>query len=244
MFLKLKVKSLDEVEKSLHGFYQEQNGEYVLAIEGLEDTGALKRAKEHEKQARLDAEKRLEEIERKAREAEAAAEEAKQKAVEEAARKSGDFAALEKSWSEKLSKREAELKAQIDGLSGNINNLLVDNVAAQIANEIGLDGSAQILIPHIKSRLAAEQRDGKFVTVVKDAEGKLSASTLDDLKTEFTSNAVFAPVLRGNKASGGGAGAGKGGGAAGGKTIKRSEFDSLDAAGKASHLKAGGAVID
>lgn len=244
MSLKLKVKSLEEVDSKFHALYQEQNGEYVLAIEGMEDTGALKRAKEHEKQARLEAEKRLEEIERKARDAELAAEEAKQKAVEEAARKSGDFAALEKSYQEKLAKREAELKQQVEGLTGNINNLLVDNVAAQIANEIGLDGSSQILIPHIKSRLAAEQRDGKFVTVVRDAEGKPSASTLDDLKAEFTGNAIFAPVLKGNKASGGGAGAGKGGGAAGVKTIKRSEFDALDAAGKASHLKAGGAVID
>ncbi|MCY1459625.1 hypothetical protein D9M71_771160 [compost metagenome] len=48
-----------------------------------------------------------------------------------------------------------------------------------------------------------------------DQAGKLSATTLDELKAEFTNDPAFGPLIAGSKASGGGAsGAGKGGGAA------------------------------
>lgn len=153
--------------------------------------------------------------------AKAAKREAEERAkaeAEELARKSGDVAALEASWAEKLAKRERELSQQIETMQGSITTMTVDNVAVRIANEIAVPGSADILIPHIKARLAAEQRDGQFVTVVRDAQGKPSAASLDDLKTEFTTSPAFAPVIVGSKASGGGAnGSGKGGGAANGQ---------------------------
>lgn len=150
-----------------------------------------------------------------AKDARKAAEEKAARDAEEAARKGGDVEALEKSWHAKLEKRERELSAQIESMQGSITTMTVDNVAVRLANEIAVPGSADILIPHIKSRLAAEQRDGQFVTVVRDAAGKPSAATLDDLKTEFTTSPAFAPVIVGSKASGGGAsGGGHGGGAA------------------------------
>ena len=150
--------------------------------------------------------------------AKAAKREAEEKAkaeAEELARKSGNIEALEKSWQEKLAKAQAEAQRTIDALQGSITTMTVDNVAVRLANEIAVPGSADILIPHIKARLAAEQRDGQFVTVVRDAQGKPSAASLDDLKTEFTTSPAFAPGIVGSKASGGGAGGGsKGGGAA------------------------------
>lgn len=150
--------------------------------------------------------------------AKAAKREAEEKAkaeAEELARKSGNIEALEKSWQEKLAKAQADAQRTIDALQGSITTMTVDNVAVRLANEIAVPGSADILIPHIKARLAAEQRDGQFVTVVRDAQGKPSAASLDDLKTEFTTSPAFAPVIVGSKASGGGAGGGsKGGGAA------------------------------
>ena len=150
--------------------------------------------------------------------AKAAKREAEEKAkaeTEELARKSGNIEALEKSWQEKLAKAQADAQRTIDALQGSITTMTVDNVAVRLANEIAVPGSADILIPHIKARLAAEQRDGQFVTVVRDSAGKPSAASLDDLKTEFTTSPAFAPVIVGSKASGGGAGGGsKGGGAA------------------------------
>lgn len=241
MSLKFKIESLDGLAPEIAGMYEQTADGYQLAIEGLpksEDITGLK-----SKVDELLREKKEEASRRK--QAEDEAEAAKQKAAEEAARKSGDVAALEKSWLEKLSKREKELLTQIDGLTGNINNMLVDNVAATLASEIGLDGSAQILVPHIKSRLAAEQRDGKFVTVVRDANGALSAASLDDLKAEFASNAVFAPVLKGSKASGGGAtGGSRNTSGAGVNAVKRADFEAMDGATRHKHITSGGTVID
>lgn len=206
MALKFQVDSLDGLDEGVATLYEKKGDKFQLKVEGIpqgEDVAGLK-AKVEE----LLAEKK--EAARKAKEAEEAA----KAAAEEAARKNGDVAALEKSWQEKLAKREQELLQQVEGLSGNINAMLVDNVAVKLASELAVPGSADLLIPHIKSRLAAEQREGKFVTVIRDKDGKPSASTIDDLKTEFASNPAFAPVIVGSKASGGGAGGGNGGGAA------------------------------
>tara|TARA_R110000782_G_C14819221_1_gene413874 strand:- start:25145 stop:25888 length:744 start_codon:yes stop_codon:yes gene_type:complete len=207
MALKYQLDSLDGVDESVKTLYTEKDGKFVLGIEGLpqqEDVSGLK-AKVDE----LLNEKK--EATRKAKEAEDAA----AKAAEEAARKGGDTEALDKSWQEKYNKREQELQAQIDGLNGSVTNMTVDSVALQMASDLAVEGSAKVLLPHIKARLAVEQKDGKYVTAVRDAEGKPSASTLDDLKNEISSDPAFAHVVVGSKASGGGAnGSKKGGGGA------------------------------
>lgn len=232
--LKFTIDSLEGLDDGVKALYEKAGDKYQLKIDGLpkqEDVSGLK-AKVEE----LLAEKKAEHKARKIAEDAAAA------AAEEAARKSGDTSALEKSWQEKLTKREGELQKQIDALMGSITGITVDSVAVRMANEIAVQGSADILIPHIKSRLAAEQRDGQFVTVVRDAAGRPSAASLDDLKSEFSSNPAFAPVIVGSKATGGGAsGGGKGGGAA---TVKRAHFDAMSAEQQMAHAKSGGGIVD
>ena len=210
MSLKYKIDSLEGLDETTSALYEKDGDGFKLKVDGIpqgEDVSGLK-AKVDE----LLAEKKA--AAQKAKEAEEAA----KKAAEEAARKNGDVEALEKSWQEKLTKRESELQAQLDALNGSVTTMTVDNVAVKLANEIAVQGSADILIPHIKSRLAAEERDGQFVTVVRDAQGKPSAATLDDLKNEFANNAAFAPVIVGSKASGGGASGGNGGSGGGAAT--------------------------
>ncbi|MNX69195.1 hypothetical protein D3C86_1004070 [compost metagenome] len=141
---------------------------------------------------------------------------------EENARKSGNVEELEKSWSEKYNRREAELNGTLEQerttLSTQIRDLTVGRTATDIASALAIPGSAKALLPHIERRLSVEQRDGKPVVVVLDQQGKLSAATLDELKAEFANDTAFAPLIAGSKASGGGAGgAGGGGGAAKGK---------------------------
>ena len=233
--LKYQIDSVEGLDDSLKGLYQEKDGKFVLGIDGLpqpEDVDGLKRKVDELLNEKKEAKKKAEEAEETAR-----------KAAEEAAKKSGDTEALEKSWQEKLSKREQELQAQLDAMSSSVTTMTVDNVAVKLANELAVQGSADLLIPHIKSRLAAEQRDGQYVTVVKDKDGKPSAFTLDDLKSEFTSNPAFAPVIVGSKASGGGANGSKDGGGAT-KTITRSKFDGMSQPDRAAYAKAGGKVID
>ena len=73
--------------------------------------------------------------------------------------------------------------------------------------------------------MAAEIKDGQARVVVRDASGKPSASTLDDLRAELIANPALAPLLVGTKAKGGGAAGGDG--SAGSKTIKNSDLSAM-----------------
>ncbi|SIR84124.1 hypothetical protein SAMN05216509_5338 [Pseudomonas sp. B10] len=212
--LKFQLDTLEGVDEAVRALYTEKDGKFVLGIEGLpqqEDVSGLK-AKVDE----LLGEKKA--AEKKAREAEEAA----RLEREELARKSGNVEELERSWTEKFTRREAELTGTLEQeratLSGQIRDLTVGRTATDIASALAVQGSAKALLPHIERRLSVEQREGMPVVVVLDAQGKLSAATLDELKAEIANDAAFAPLIAGSKASGGGAGgAGGGGGAPKGK---------------------------
>lgn len=214
MGLKYQLDTLDGLDDSVKSLYTEKEGKFVLGIEGLpqpEDVSGLKSKVEE-----LLGEKKAAEKARKDAEEQARLER------EEAARKSGNVEELEKSWSEKYNRREAELNGMLEQergtLSTQIRDLTVGRTATDIASALAIPGSAKALLPHIERRLSVEQRDGKPVVVVLDAQGKLSAATLEELKAEIANDAAFAPLIAGSKASGGGAGgAGGGGGAPKGK---------------------------
>ncbi|KTB67016.1 MULTISPECIES: hypothetical protein [Pseudomonas] len=212
--LKFQLDTLEGVDEAVRALYTEKDGKFVLGIEGLpkpEDVSGLK-----SKVQELLDEKKAADKARKDAEDQARLER------EENARKSGNVEELEKSWSEKFNRREAELNGMLEQergtLSTQIRDLTVGRTATDIASALAIPGSAKALLPHIERRLSVEQRDGKPVVVVLDQQGKLSAATLDELKAEFANDTAFAPLIAGSKASGGGAaGAGGGGGAAKGK---------------------------
>ncbi|NWD29941.1 hypothetical protein HX793_09175 [Pseudomonas reactans] len=214
MGLKYQLDTLDGLDDSVKSLYTEKEGKFVLGIEGLpqpEDVSGLK-----SKVQELLDEKKAADKARKDAEDQARLER------EENARKSGNVEELEKSWSEKYNRREAELNGMLEQergtLSTQIRDLTVGRTATDIASALAIPGSAKALLPHIERRLSVEQRDGKPVVVVLDQQGKLSAATLDELKAEFANDTAFAPLIAGSKAFGGGAaGAGGGGGAAKGK---------------------------
>ena len=139
------------------------------------------------------------------------AEEEAKRITEEAARKSGDVEALENSWKEKLTKREQELQAEIERMTGALEQTTVKGTATAMAAELAVEGSAKALLPHIQGRLRMEIKDGQPATVVLDVNGKPSAMTVDELKQEIANDAAFAPLIAGSKASGGGASGAKGG---------------------------------
>jgi hypothetical protein len=235
MALKFLIDSLDGLDESVKGLYKAKGDKFELSIDGLpepEDVSGLKAKVDQLLTEKKTASKKA-----------AEAEEAARLAAEEAARKSGDVEALERSWKEKFEARENELTSQIEAMAGSVNKLMVDNVASSMAAELAVQGSADILIPHIRQRLSAEERDGSFVTMVKGPDGKPSALTLDDLKTEFAKNAAFAPVIVASQATGSGAHGGNSGGAAN-KTVTRSQFEAMDASGRSEFSKSGGVVTD
>lgn len=178
--------SLGEEQKAL---YKSVGDNYQFQIEGMPEipdvSGLQKKVNELLSEKKAEQEKRRQ------------AEEAAKQAAEEQARKNGDIAALEKSWSEKLTSRESELLKQLEEKDTSLRTLLVDNVAQSLAAKLAGD-SAELLLPHIKSRLTVEE--GK--TRIVDAEGKPSALSIDDLEKEMRSNKLFAPVVIGSKATG------------------------------------------
>jgi hypothetical protein len=224
MPLQYKVETLDNIDEALRGLYAEDEaGGFRLVVEGLDDAAELKRAKDHEKARRKEVERQLKELQ----DAKTAEAEKARKAHEDALSKAGDVDALIKSWEKKhadgLAAKDAEYQPRLTKLESTIRRVFVSEKAQAIANEIAVSGSASVLVDHIAKRLRAEDRDGDYVTIVVDAEGKASALTLDDLKKEFVGNKAFAPVIAGSKGSGSGAGGAKGGGAAVG-TQKRSQM--------------------
>ena len=202
--LKMQLDNLDGLDESLHGFYEERDGKFHLNLDGYEDPAALKRAKDYEKDARKKAEKDLKDL----REEFDQFREEMANNNDDKSRKKGDVAALEQSYKDKIEKLKADHQKELDGRDTTISKLLVDNVADTMAAE--LSDSPELLSDIIRKRLKAENGE----TRVLDANGELSATTVDELREEFRSNKKYAPIIRGSQANGGGSGGGgKGGGA-------------------------------
>ena len=231
MKYKLTKAQYDELSDDLKKEYQENDGEYVLNVEGGEDTGALKRAKDHEKERRKQAEDKARQLEDQLN--------STKEELESLQNSKGDgekdVAKLEAKWKKKLEDRERELGEKSSALEKELNTLLVDNVADRLAAD--LSDSPAVLRPHIKSRLTVERVDGKAVTRIKDADGELSPMTLDELKSEFQSNNDFASVIRGSKGSGSGAGGGQGGNGGQGSGGKKPDFAKASTKEVADYLK-------
>lgn len=204
--MKFEIDSLDGIEENLQSLYEEQNGKYRLKVDGLQEFVSAKKKieAEHREQAEKRAKALEDELERIKSEA--------QKAKEEKARGSGDVEALDKSWQEKYQKLQASLDETNKTWENRAKALTVNAVASSLANELAVQGSSEVLMPHIQSRLSMEVRDGQPVTVVLK-DGKPSALTVDELKAEISSNPAFAPLIIGSKASGGGATGNSGSGA-------------------------------
>lgn len=249
MPLEYMLDSIEDLDESMKGLYVEKGGKFVLDVQGGDEESLRKKVTElldetkPVKRKASELEQKLAEIEQQRK----ADEENARKLAEEAAKKSGDVEALEKSWQEKFERMQQELtgkyQPELEMKDKLLQDATVNATANSLANEIGIPGSAKALLPHIKSRLKMDIKDGKAVTVVTGPDGKPSAYTLDDLKQEFINDAAFAPLIVGSKATGGGANGGSGG-AAGEKEISREQFNSLSPAEKSQHLSGGGTVTD
>ena len=236
--IEFKLDSLENIDESLQGLYEQTDTGYQLKVTGIpepekEDLSGLKN-----KVDELLREKKA--ASQKAREA---AEEAEAARLE-AAKKGNDTEALDKSWQEKFNAREVELKKELEELSGTLVKLTSGQTATKIAAEIAVQGSADVLLPHLERRLRTEFRDGSPVTVVLDKDGKPSAMSVDELKAEFQNSAAFAPLIVGTKANGAGRTGGNESSGARVNEISRSEFDRMNQAQRANFAKNGGKLKD
>lgn len=149
--------------------------------------------------------------------------EAARVAAEEAARKSGDVSALDKSWQEKYGKLESDAAAKVAAANAQLQSVLVDSVAQKAAMDIAVDAEcAELLADKLRGSLGLAEVDGKMQTVVFDADGKRSALTVDELKKQLV--AKYPRLVKGNPAGGAG-GLPQPAGGAGGSTNSGSMVD-------------------
>lgn len=202
MALKAMMDSIDTLPDPIKAEYSKgEDGKFYLAIEDFDShpsVGALKRAKDYEKKERQALTAKMEEANQQLAALTAEREDFLRGAIPK-----GDVEKLEASYKGKLTKLENEFGAENATLKANLNNILVDNVALQLASK--LSDSPDLLLPHIRPRLRAEIVDGKATTRVVDKDNSLSALTVEDLEKEIGANPIFAPIIKGSKASGGGA---------------------------------------
>lgn len=208
MKLNVNAEEYELLDDAIKAEYKKDGDGFSLTVDGLEDTGALKRAKEHEKERRQKVEAELKEIKDQLTTKEDEIIDLRKGAVSK-----DDVEALERSYKEKLEKSEKEYSGRIQEAEGSLRSMLVDNVATKLANEIST--VPELMSGAISARLTTEIVDGKATTRVLDQNGKPSALTVEELKKEFVANEKFSSIIVGSNASGSGAqGSGNGGGAA------------------------------
>ena len=217
MALKKKLTKEEHAKLSDHikAEYIEDGDGFRLDIDGDEDTGALKRAKDREAQLRREAETKLRE-----------AQEQLDALGNDDARKKGDIQTLEKSWQKKLEDQKSEYEGKVSKLTAHTTKTLVDNVATQIATKIS--NAPALLLPHIKSRLQADFEGDAPVTRILDKDGKVSAMTVEELSAEFVANKDFSAIITASRASGG----------APNQSDKPADLASMNPAQLAEHIKA------
>lgn len=229
MALKKKLTKEEHAKLSdaLKAEYIEDGDGFRLDVDGDEDTGALKRAKDREAQLRKDAEKEARELRERLESIEG-----------DDARKKGDIATLEKSWQKKLDDANAASQAKIDKLTSHTTKSLVDNVALSIATKIS--NAPAIILPHIRARLQANFDGDEPTTVVLGKDGKASAMTVDELSAEFVANKDFSAIITASKASGGAGKPSQNGGGApkiNGQSDKPADLSKMNPTDLVAHLK-------
>jgi hypothetical protein len=200
--LKFELSNLDGLSDEHKALYAEKDGKFLLKLEGYEDPTALKNAKNHEKAARQKAELDLKTLRTEFDELKSTIDDDKQNKH----RKTGNVAELDASWNEKFENLKTAHAKELASRDSKISKLLVDNVADTMAAE--LSETPEFLVELIKKRLKVEDGADGPETRVVDANGALSASTIEELREEFKSNKKYAAVIRGSSASGGGSGGG------------------------------------
>lgn len=186
----------EAMSESLKLLYVVDGEGYKLPLIDDDDPDALRRARDREKAEGATARAAL-----------AAAESELDKLRTDPARKTGDIAVLEKSWSDKLTKREGELNAQIATLKKSLETTLIDHAVAKVSTAVtAKPENAALMEPHVRDRFEVVY-DGDVPTVkIKDAAGRISALNFEELQKELIATPKFASVVVGSKASGGGAG--------------------------------------
>lgn len=213
MKFKINKAAWAKLSPELQAFYKADDAgeEYQLQVEGLDDTSALKTAKDHEVGEHKKTKAALAAL--KAQVTEVEAERDTFKALSENSTPKANLDALKKSWETEKTKLVAEHTEKLTKVRGALVEQLVDKTALSLASEVSTVPS--LLVPVLRARLALnESDDGKFTTSVLDKEGKQSVLTIEDLRKEVLATPEYKSILKAGAGSGGSAPPKKSGGSA------------------------------
>jgi predicted RNase H-like nuclease (RuvC/YqgF family) len=161
--------------------------------------------------------------------------EAKEQARLEKAKKDGDFEKLLQS-----SERERKtLSERLGELENRISTEKLKSESMRLATELADGSNAELLSEFIQKRLKYSDDNIQ----VLDSKGELTVSSTEDLKREFSTNDKFKALLRGSKATGGGA-LGSGNSVATNNTMSRADYNSMDPVKQGDFMRKGGSVKD
>lgn len=199
---KLEKAEWEKLSKELQKEYTADGDVYLLDTEDDDDDNddpendpaALRRARDREKADAKAAKKEAKDLK------------AKLDALEkERDPKDKDIAKLESEWKDKLEKAEAATAEIKERSRSRIAEQMINNAANEMAGAIST--KPKWLARDIKDRLTVEfdDDDDEPTLIVKNAKGKNSDMTLEQLKKEIVANKDYADILIGSKASGGSA---------------------------------------
>lgn len=226
MALKAILDNVDSLPDDIKKEYKQgQDGKYYLDVDGIDHhpgVATLRNAMQNAKAERQAARDEAASFKAQFEKAQDDLDDMRRGAIPKA-----DVEALEGSYKRKLSETENQYKERVGKLTSALDKNLRQATAVRMAGELFSD--AELGLPYILPRLKVEEDGDDFVVKVLDANGQPSASTLEDLQKEIVQNKKFAPILRGTRASGGGANGGNGGG---GAPSNDKDFDAVGASPK------------
>lgn len=202
----------------------------ATAPEGNDDLDAIKRERDALKAKNLELLDETKNAKKKAAEEARRHEEAKQEKL----KKDGDYEQLFKSAEQKTRELEEQIRIRDERAA----NEIARNEAMKLATQLADGHNAELLQEFIVRRIKYTE-DGIRVL---DSNGGLTVSSLADLKREFETSDKFKSLIRGSKATGGGASGTSGG--ASSASVNRKTFDSWNYLERDNFMKNKGTVTD
>lgn len=225
---KEQYEQLPDFMKSM--FVKSDDGGYIS--KEAEDNGALKRAKDRERDAKKEAQKRAKELEDELQ----AYRDKEEKEKDDKAKKEGDIEAFNKKWQKKYDEDIAKKDAEIANLNSEVSSLVIDTQARSLAEAIST--VPDLMVDVLKKRLSLDRENGKPIARVLDANGEPTPMTLEELGAEFQNNEKYSAIMVASKASGGAKSSDPDGlPASGGSDSKPTRFSDMSFAQKKAMLE-------
>ena len=207
MALKLSVDNLDGIEENIKGLYVEKDGKFVLPVDGIEDTSALKGALAKERKMAGDLEKQTKAWKSLGKTPEEIQEllEAQELRAQTDAERKGEWDKLRAQMNEK---HQTELRTKDETIGQMRKRLEAELVDAKATAAIAsAKGVPDLLLPIVQRHVKV---DDSFNVVVVDGKGdprvngKGEPLTISDLITEMRASEIYGRAFDGSGQSGSG----------------------------------------